>query len=174
MWNANNPFQGLNSSSWFHSFKWELLCSTNFLLSIFLTLSQIEQIFIFTNPSARVYIYIYIYCVSGLQDTAGDVEMNSQVMYSCGPLHMDEQRQDIQLELTYSSSVLIQDIAMRTCRKQWTIGRCGKRGSEISVLIAWHDDDDIYCYSQTDCFIVSQLFKVVRHTRHSKPGLKPA
>ena len=32
-------------------------------------------------------------------------------MYSCGPLHMDEQRLDNQLELIYNSSVLIQDVA---------------------------------------------------------------
>ena len=34
---------------------------------------------------------------------AGEVGMSSQVMmYSCGPLHMDVQRQDDQLEPTYS------------------------------------------------------------------------
>ena len=32
--------------------------------------------------------------------------------------------------------------ALRICRKQWTIVRCGERGSGISVLIAQHDDDD--------------------------------
>ena len=63
-------------------------------------------------------------------------------MYTCGPLHMDEQRQDVQLEPTYSSSVRIRDVALRTCRKKRTIGRCGKKGSEISVLIARHDGDD--------------------------------
>ena len=63
-------------------------------------------------------------------------------MYSCGSLHMNEQRQDDQLEPTYSSSVLIRDIAKKTCRMQWTIGRGGERGSEISVLAARHDDDD--------------------------------
>ena len=63
-------------------------------------------------------------------------------MYSCGPLHMDEQRQDDQLEPTYSSSVLIRGAALRTCQKQWTIERGGKRGSGISMLIAWHDDND--------------------------------
>ena len=62
-------------------------------------------------------------------------------MYSYGPLHMDEQRKDDQLEPTYSSSVLIRDVAQRTCRKQWTIGRGGKRGSGISVLIVRHDND---------------------------------
>ena len=33
-------------------------------------------------------------------------------MYSCGLLHMDEQRQDDQLEATYSSSVPIWDVAL--------------------------------------------------------------
>ena len=55
---------------------------------------------------------------------------------------MDEQRQDDQFEPTYSSSVPIQDVALKTCRKQWTIGRGGERVSGISMLIARHDDDD--------------------------------
>ena len=63
-------------------------------------------------------------------------------MYSCGPLPMDEQRQDVQLKPTYSSSVPIWDKALRICWKQWMIGRRGERGSGISMLIAQHDDDD--------------------------------
>ena len=60
-------------------------------------------------------------------------------------LHMDEQKQVDQLEPTYSSSVPIRDVALRTCRKEWTVGRGGERGSGISVLIARHDDgDDVY------------------------------
>ena len=55
---------------------------------------------------------------------------------------MDEQRQDDQLKPTYSSSVPIWDVALKTYRKQWMIGRGGKRGSGISVLIAGHDNDD--------------------------------
>ena len=35
-----------------------------------------------------------------------------------------------------------QDVALKTYRKQWMIGSGGERGSGISVLIAWHDDDD--------------------------------
>ena len=76
------------------------------------------------------------------RDTAGQVGTGSWEMYSCGPLHMDEQRQDVHLEPTFSISVPIWVVALRICRKQWTIGRCGERWSEISVLIAWHDDDD--------------------------------
>ena len=56
---------------------------------------------------------------------------------------MDEQRQDDQLEPTYSSSVPIRDVAGENCRKQWMIEKGGEKGSGISVLIAQHDVDDI-------------------------------
>ena len=67
---------------------------------------------------------------------------SSLVMYSYGPSHMAGQKQDDQLEHTYSSYVRIRDIALRTCQRPWTIGRSGERGSGISVLAARHDDDD--------------------------------
>ena len=57
-------------------------------------------------------------------------------------IHMDEKRRDVQLKPTYCSSVPIRDVALRICQKQWTIGRFGERGSEISVLIARNNDDD--------------------------------
>ena len=38
-------------------------------------------------------------------------------MYSCGPLHRGEQKQDVQLEHTYSNSVQILDVARKTCQK---------------------------------------------------------
>ena len=76
--------------------------------------------------------------------TAGEVGTNSWVMCACGPLHMDEQRQDVKLEPINSSSVPIRGIALRICRKRLTIRRCGEKGSEVSVLIARHDDDEIY------------------------------
>ena len=47
-----------------------------------------------------------------MRDTAGEVRTNSWVMYSCGPLNMDEQRQDDQLEPTYNSSVPIWNVAL--------------------------------------------------------------
>ena len=75
------------------------------------------------------------------RSTAVEVGTSSYGTYSCGPRHMAEQRQDVQLETTFSSFVLIRDVALRICRKQWTIGRCGERGSGISVLIARRDDD---------------------------------
>ena len=75
------------------------------------------------------------------QDSAGEAMTNSSVMYSYGPPHMTEQKQDDQLEHTYSSYVRIRDVALKTRQKRWTIGRGGERGSGISVLVARHDDD---------------------------------
>ena len=42
---------------------------------------------------------------------------------------------------TFSSYVRIQDVALKTCQRWWTIGKSGERGSGISVLVAWQDDD---------------------------------
>ena len=77
-----------------------------------------------------------------MQDTAGEVGTSSKVMYSYGSFHMAEQKQGDQLEPTYSSSVMIRGVALMTWRKRWTIGRGGKRGSGISVLVARQGDDD--------------------------------
>ena len=62
-------------------------------------------------------------------------------MYSCGPPHMDVQKQDDQPELTYSNYVKTQDVTLKTCRRRWMIGRSGERGSGISVQAARHDDE---------------------------------
>ena len=78
-----------------------------------------------------------------MQDIAGEARMNSSVMYSYGPPHMAKQKHDDQLEHTYSSYVRIWDVALKTCQKQWIIGRGGERGSGISVLVVHDDDDDI-------------------------------
>ena len=63
-------------------------------------------------------------------------------MYSYGPPNMAKQKQDDQLEHTYSSYVRIRDVALKTCQRRWMIGRSGERESGISVLAARHDDDD--------------------------------
>ena len=72
--------------------------------------------------------------------TAGEVRMNSWAIYSCGPLHLDEQRRDDQLKPIYNNS--IQDVALKTFWERSTIESVGLRGSGRSVLAAWHDDDD--------------------------------
>ena len=64
-------------------------------------------------------------------------------MFSYGPPHMAQQKQDDQLEPTYSWSVRIRDIALRTNQNRRTIGRSGDRGSGISMLAARHEDDDM-------------------------------
>ena len=46
-----------------------------------------------------------------MQDTAGEARTSSEVMYSYGPPHMAEQKQDDQLKHTYSSYVRIWDVA---------------------------------------------------------------
>ena len=43
---------------------------------------------------------------------------------------------------SYSSYVMIWDVTPKTCRRQWMIGRCGERGSGISMLAAHDDHDD--------------------------------
>ena len=72
-------------------------------------------------------------------------------MYSYGPSHMAEQKQDDQLELTYSSYVRIRDVALKTCQRQWTIGRSGERESGISVLAPRPDDDDLFSQTLQIC-----------------------
>ena len=76
-----------------------------------------------------------------MRDTAEEVRTNSWAMYSCGPLHTDEQELDDQLESIYNSSVLIQDVAWKTYRERWTIGTNDERRSGKSVLTARYDVD---------------------------------
>ena len=55
---------------------------------------------------------------------------------------MEEQRQDDKLEPIYNNSVPIRDVDLENSRKQWTIEKGGGKGSVISLLMTWHDDDD--------------------------------
>ena len=64
--------------------------------------------------------------------------------YPNGSPHMVKQKQDALLEHIYSSYVSIRDVALKTCQRRWMIERSGERGSEISVLAARHDDDDVF------------------------------
>ena len=77
-----------------------------------------------------------------MQDTAREAGTSSQMMYSYGPPHMAERKQDDQREHTYSNYVRIRDVALNTCRRRGAIGRRGERRSGISVLAARYDDDD--------------------------------
>ena len=73
-------------------------------------------------------------------------------MYSCGP-HSHGRAKAGRPARTYIQP--IRDVALRICRKQWTIGRRGERGSGISLLIVQHDDDD---RSAGILFLVAILF----------------
>ena len=88
-------------------------------------------------------------------------------MYSYRPLHMAEQNQGDQLAPTYSSSVRIRGVALRTCQKRWTTGRGGERGSGISVLMArQYDDDNGKVYQFISLFFFFYFCSMVR--RYSK------
>ena len=83
-------------------------------------------------------------------------------MYSCEPLHMDDQ-----LEPTYSNSVTIRGVALRTCQKQCTTEKGSEGGSGISMLMArLHDDDndDIYIYIYIYILIKTVVFNLVMAT----------
>ena len=67
---------------------------------------------------------------------------------------LNEQRQEVQLEPTYS-------------RKQWTIGRYGERGSEISVLRAQHDHGDKWHIYLCGWFNAKNIF-VDEHSFNSR------
>ena len=79
----------------------------------------LKKINILYNKLVEVYVflemqYIYIY----ISSTAGEARTSSLAMYSCGPPHMDVQKQDDQHELTYSNYVRTQDVTLKTCRKR--------------------------------------------------------
>ena len=89
-------------------------------------------------------------------------------MYSYGPPHMAEQKQDDQHEHTFSNYVRIRDVVQKTCQRRWTIGRSGERGSGISMLPARHDDDDdLYWCVVVAFFYVSRYLSRVMW---SNPG----
>ena len=86
-------------------------------------------------------------------------------MYSYGPRHLAELKQDDQIEHTYSSYVRIQDVALKTCQRRWTIGRSDKRGSGISVLAARHDDDDDDVKTERKGLILSCWIRLMSNCR---------
>ena len=57
--------------------------------------------------------------------------MNSQAMYSCDPLHTDEEGLGDQIKPDYNDSLLIQDVVRKTYLKRWTIETSWERVWEI-------------------------------------------
>ena len=62
-----------------------------------------------------------------------------------------------QLEHICSSSVRIQDVALKTCQKRLTVGRSGERGSRISMPAARHGDDDDFNKENTFSFLIEEI-----------------
>ena len=75
-----------------------------------------------------------------MRDTAKELRTNSKGTYFGGPLYMDEQRRDDQLEPVYNSSVSIQDANLKAYQKLLTIETGGEGGSGRSMLVTQHDD----------------------------------
>ena len=100
-----------------------------------------------------------------MQDNSGEAGASSKVMYSYGPPHIAEQKQDDQLEHTHSSYVRIRDVVLKTCRRRCTIGRSDERGSGISVPVARHDDDNIYIIK---IIIIFLLFEAKNYSKSYK------
>ena len=94
-------------------------------------------------------VYIYIYISEGIFKEDHDKNCYTVLLTKVKQLSKlvlfnfpNEQRLDDQLEPINNYSVLIQDVAWKTCRERWTIETNDKRGSGRSVLTARHDDDD--------------------------------
>ena len=78
----------------------------------------------------------------------------------------------------YSNSVPIRDVTLRTCRKQWTIEKGGERGSGMSVLISWHDDDDenyLIVFTQirsvsfkNNCYLQTIYLNIINRYHHQE------
>ena len=56
-------------------------------------------------------------------------------------MYTDKQGYGDELEPIDNSSVLIQDVAWKTCQGQWTIETSGGRGPGTSMLAECHDDE---------------------------------
>ena len=84
----------------------------------------------------------WIYLLHGVDYSRCVIHIREYNLHSSEPLHMDEQRQDDQLESIYNSSVPIKDVALKTYWEWWSIEKVGRKESERSVLAVRHDGDD--------------------------------
>ena len=72
-----------------------------------------------------------------MQDTAGGVKTNSEVTFSYGPLYIDEQMYDDQLERIYNNTILMKENLSEAKNGEWELGK--------SALAEWY----IYIYMCT-------------------------
>ena len=84
-------------------FSLSLSLSLSLCLSLYLSISVCSYLSLLNLSIYRgLWILIYLPISLGLYLRTRKVRMSSVVMYSCGPLQMDKQRQDDQLEPTHS------------------------------------------------------------------------
>ena len=91
-----------------------------------------------------------------MQNTAGEVKMNSYVTFSDGPLHTNLPVLGDQQELTYKSSVQSLDVIW----KQWMVWMNGERKSRKSGPAAQLDDHYYQSIKDEFCenLLMSKIF----------------
>ena len=143
-----------------------------------LTCPKLTEIKPVTNKIWIYYIYIWASCSLCTRLNFPiwltfplKARTSSSMMYSYGPPHMAKQKQDDQLKHTYSSYVMIRDVAQKTCQRRWMIGRSGARMSGISVLAAKHDGDDEQITEKLVA-LPTMSFKTINHYSNCATELK--
>ena len=88
-------------------------------------------------------------------------------MYSYGSPHMAEQKQDNQLEHTFSSYMRIRDVALKNCQGRWTIGKSVPY-SQLTLCAKW-------TYNVHYCRIYKEHrnLGIRKHVTTSCSGTKP-
>ena len=95
-------------------------------------------------------------------------------MYSYGPSHMAGQKQDNQLELTFSSYVRIWDVALKTCQRRWTMEKWRERVRDICASgTTWWWYIYIHTHTHTD-IQPSQLERQNTQTASWQRGKTPS
>ena len=102
-----------------------------------------------------------------MQDTAGESGTGLISDVLLWTPHVAEQKQGNLLEPTYSSSVRIWDVALRTGQERWTIGRSGERGFGISVLAARQNDGEM---SKSSIWPIDRTLSGATTPGQSEPG----
>ena len=98
-------------------------------------------------------------------------------MYSYRPQHKAGQKQDDQLEHTFSSYVRIRVVALKTCQRWWNIEKTGMSSKRVSLhmhvvlhtlLLLWVNPK--HCSCLFVCFIFScppdRILVVARNVRY--------
>ena len=89
--------------------------------------NNIEQVLEATTPKHQIYGHL----LPIMKTTRTLLEMKGRAHKWCTPMNphiWPGKSRTTSSTHTYSSSVRIRDVALKTCQRRWTIGRSGKRG----------------------------------------------